>query len=77
MVDPRNKTPAYRAYVIGPDGRIKRAHELYCKSDDDAVTAARQYVDGHAVEVWDKGRKVALLPPIEQPPSLSGPGDPI
>jgi hypothetical protein len=32
--------PAYRDYILGPDGQIKLAHELVCGSDEEAITAA-------------------------------------
>jgi hypothetical protein len=29
--------------------------------DEDAIAQAQQYVDGHDIEVWQKGRKIGLL----------------
>jgi hypothetical protein len=58
--------PAYRAYTLNRDGHIKLAHPLACETDEQAIAAAQQYVDGHAVELWDRSRKIALFPPIER-----------
>ena len=58
--------PAYRAYILDRDGHIKLAHPLACETDEQAIAAAQQYLDGHAVELWDRGPKIALFPPIER-----------
>jgi len=56
----------YRAYILGADGH-RFVWVLDFKADyrDDATAldAAKQLSDKHAVEVWDGGRLVALLPP--------------
>jgi hypothetical protein len=49
----------YRAYIIGRDGHFKRAIELDCSNDDAAVESAKQLINGHDVELWQKDRKVA------------------
>jgi hypothetical protein len=53
--------PDYRAYVIGPDGLIQSRIELTCINDDDVLEQAKQLVDGHDVELWQFGRKIATL----------------
>jgi len=53
---------AYRAYIIGDDGHVKKRFDLPCENDEDAVERAKQLVDGHAVELWDMGRKIATFP---------------
>jgi hypothetical protein len=53
--------PYYRAYVIGSDGKFQTAHSLDCRNDEAAIEAARQYVDGLDVEVWQATHKVARL----------------
>jgi hypothetical protein len=68
----------YRAYILGIDGHrfIKVAGFLSDHPDDaTAMAAAKQLVDGHDVELWDRGRFVARLSPegVEAPqlvPSL-------
>ena len=53
--------PDYRAYFIGPDGRIQSRIELICIDDDDALAHAKQLVDGHDVELWELDRKIATF----------------
>ena len=53
--------PYYRAYVVGPDGVFQTAHSLDCKDDDAAVEAAKQYVKGCDVEVWQQRRRIIRL----------------
>ncbi|MET0428120.1 MAG: hypothetical protein ABW026_06435 [Microvirga sp.] len=57
----------YRAYVVGPQGRITDVHELTCETDEQAIRAARAYVDGVAIELWNSGRKVSVLRPTDPP----------
>ena len=51
--------PQYRAFIIGLDGRVIKAHELDYPDDLSATEAARQFIDGHEVELWSLDRKVA------------------
>lgn len=54
----------YRAYILGTDGhRFVRVKEFLSDQPDDvtALSAAKQLVDGHEVELWDCGRLVARL----------------
>jgi len=37
--------------------------ELFCESDDEAKERARQLVDGHAIELWDEGRRIETFEP--------------
>jgi hypothetical protein len=56
----------YRAYILGADGhRFVWVPDFKANYRDDATAldAAKQLSDKHAVEVWDGGRLVALLPP--------------
>ena len=39
----------YRAYIIGPDGRVLRRIDLFCVDDEAAKKQARQLIDGHDV----------------------------
>ncbi|WP_262028123.1 hypothetical protein [Microvirga sp. Mcv34] len=54
--------PVYRAYVIDSNGGILIAHALTCQTDDEAISKAREYANGNAVELWDRGRKIAFIP---------------
>jgi hypothetical protein len=54
----------YRAYILGVDGhRFVRVKDFSNDQVDDAaaLSAAKQLVDGHEVELWDCVRLVALL----------------
>jgi len=51
----------YRAYVIGSDGHVRLRVDLFCADDDAATERAKTLalVDGHDVELWQLGRKIA------------------
>ena len=51
----------YKAYLVYDDGRFKRAVDLECIDDEDAKEKAKQLVDGHDVELWQRSRKVAVF----------------
>ena len=56
----------YRAYILGIDGhRFIKAKDFLGDQPNDAaaMTAAKQLLDGHDVELWDCGRLVARLSP--------------
>ncbi|SHH66550.1 hypothetical protein SAMN05443248_5601 [Bradyrhizobium erythrophlei] len=53
--------PHYRAYIIGRDGHFVEAINLDCADDAAAIESARQFADGHGVEVWQLDRLVAKL----------------
>ena len=53
----------YRAYIIASDGHIRDRIDLFCESDEEAKERAQQLVDGHAVELWDEGRRIAVFEP--------------
>jgi len=50
------------------DGQIVRRFEFQSSDDEEAVKHARQYVDGHDVEVWQDLRVVKLLPSTTKGP---------
>jgi hypothetical protein len=56
----------YRAYHIGPDGRIRSGVDLECADDAEAIEAAGKLVGEFAVELWHDKRMVARL---QAPPS--------
>jgi hypothetical protein len=45
------------------DNHIRRAKILQAENDEAAIEAARPLVDGHAIEVWERGRFVIRLDP--------------
>jgi hypothetical protein len=53
--------PNYRAYVVGDDGHFYKSVALDEPDDAAAITAAKQLVDGHDVELWQRDRKIAKL----------------
>jgi hypothetical protein len=57
----RRAVPEYRAYLIGHDGHFRNAVPLVCADDAEAEEKAKQLVDGHDVELWQRDRKVATF----------------
>jgi hypothetical protein len=51
----------YRAYLIDQNDRVVSFQPIEAETDEEAVEAARLYVDGCDVEIWHLGRKVARL----------------
>ena len=69
----------YRAYILGINGqRFIRVAEFSSDHPDDATAmkAAEKLIDGHDVELWDRGRLVARFDhrdgkPISDVPTLA------
>jgi hypothetical protein len=53
--------PAYRIYVVGPDGHFINFKPLVCVSDDEALAEAKELVDGYDIELWSGGRFLIRL----------------
>jgi hypothetical protein len=53
----------YYAYFTGDDGHITNRVTIIAANDDEAKERAKQLVDGHAVELWQEGRKIATFEP--------------
>jgi hypothetical protein len=51
----------YRAYLVGRDGHFQKAFDFDAADDAEAINQAKQYVDGHDVELWQFGRRVIQL----------------
>ena len=51
----------YRAYILGPDGRVQNRVDLDCGDEVEAIRLAKQLVDGHDVERWSGERFVLRL----------------
>ena len=45
---------AYRAFILGPDGRVQESVDLLWENEGEA----KQLVDGHDVELWQRDRKI-------------------
>jgi hypothetical protein len=55
-------TPNYRVHVLGPGRRFLDIHALDCATDEEALTRFQEYTDRGEVELWDKTRKIAVIP---------------
>jgi hypothetical protein len=53
----------YKAYAIGPDGRIALRVDLVCEDDESAKERARQLVDAHPIELWQGKRFLCRFDP--------------
>ena len=53
--------PTYRAYLIDKDNRIRSFKTIDAESDEAALAAAEEFLDGHDVEVWLLDRMVGRL----------------
>ena len=51
--------PEYRVYIVGLHGHFVDAVLLECADDSEAMEQAKQLVDGHDVELWQRARKIA------------------
>ena len=58
--------PYYRAYIIGQDGHFEEAISLDSRDDMTAVDSAKQFVNGHNVELWQQSRLVMKLARAEE-----------
>jgi hypothetical protein len=59
----------YRAYILWPNGKIRKAIEIIYDDDEAAKANAKQLVDGHDVELWQGARKRETF---KHKPKLSG-----
>ncbi len=53
--------PDYRVYTIGDDGHFHSSVTLECADDAEAIQRAKQLMDGHDVELWQRTRKIATF----------------
>jgi hypothetical protein len=54
---------AYRIYPVDEAGHIQGPPiVIECEDDAAAVLEARERIDGVAAEIWDGGRRVAVIP---------------
>jgi hypothetical protein len=52
----------YRFYFVGVDGHFKRASEIDCASDADALAVAETLAGRRAgIEVWERARFIARI----------------
>jgi hypothetical protein len=55
-------TVAYRAYMVGEDGHFFNFEPIDATTDQEAIEKAKQFVDGHDIEVWERARFLKRLP---------------
>ena len=53
--------PTYRAYLIGEDNCVTSYRAIEAATDEEALQSAKQFVDGHDVEVWLLDREIGRL----------------
>jgi hypothetical protein len=51
----------YRAYIVGVDGHFTTCRAFRCADDSEAVTWAKQLIDGYDVELWSGERFIVRL----------------
>ncbi len=52
----------YRAYLRNDQGHFINVTELLCRNDEEAIKEASRLSDEHTVELWERDRKVAVIP---------------
>jgi hypothetical protein len=51
----------YQVHTVDKDGSSLNAIELDCPDDAAAVESAKQFIDGHDIQLWQLDRKVATF----------------
>jgi hypothetical protein len=49
----------YRVNVFDRDNHVLKRVALDCADDNAAIEYAKQYIDGHDIEVWQGERRIA------------------
>jgi len=49
----------YRVYFIGQGDHFIKSIDLSCADDSAAIESAKQLIDGHDLELWQRDRRVA------------------
>jgi hypothetical protein len=63
----------YRVYILGPDGHVQGRHDLRCSNEAEAVKLAKQFVNGHDVELWQLDRQIETFRHTSERPILRQP----
>jgi hypothetical protein len=66
-------TQHYRAYLVGENGVFRSAEAFEASSDESALSFAQQFTRYGKVEVWQLGRKIAVLESGQSFPPPSAP----
>ena len=53
----------YRLYCLSDVGGFTSAHEIAANTDEEAIQAAREMKIPVKCELWERGRKIAVLDP--------------
>jgi hypothetical protein len=53
--------PDYRIYIVGSNGHFSDVVTLESADDSEATRQAEQLVDGRAIELWQRARKIATF----------------
>lgn len=65
MTHPQSAIPVYRVFYLNPLGRIVAAAPVPAIDDDDARTFACALQSEHGMELWERGRRLAVYPRSE------------
>ena len=60
----------YRVYIIGPDDHVQSRVDLRCSKEAEAILLAKQFVDGHNVELWQLDRHIETFSHTSERPIL-------
>ena len=55
----------YYAYAIGEDGHVQNRINVLCDDEEEAKRCAERLAGGHAIELWQEARRVAIFEPKE------------
>jgi hypothetical protein len=57
----RGAIHVYRVYIVGDHGHFINAVEIDCADDAEATAKAQQLVNGHDVQLWQRGRRLGEI----------------
>jgi hypothetical protein len=49
----------YKIKIIGALGHFVRSFPIVCTDDKSAIATAKQFIDGHDIELWQRNRQIA------------------
>jgi hypothetical protein len=54
----------YRIYLLNPAGHVEAPPRVVrCENDQTALERARQFIERHPLEIWDRARHVGTINP--------------
>ena len=51
----------YHICIVGDDGEIEDRVGVLCDDEEEAISIAKTFADGHVVELWHGTRKIVKL----------------